>query len=61
MSMSLLEIVGMSKEYPGVKAVTDASFSLERGEILGLVGKNGAGKVPSSKSLLELYNQMVAN
>jgi ABC-type sugar transport system ATPase subunit len=44
MSTSLLEIVGISKEYPGVRAVTDASFSLERGEILGLVGKNGAGK-----------------
>jgi ribose transport system ATP-binding protein len=34
----------LSKAYPGVQALDDVSFTLERGEVLGLVGENGAGK-----------------
>ncbi len=35
---------GLSKTYGNVKAVDDVSISIERGSIVGLVGKNGAGK-----------------
>ncbi|MEJ5202386.1 MAG: sugar ABC transporter ATP-binding protein [Anaerolineales bacterium] len=34
----------LSKRFPGVLAVDDVSFSLQRGEILALIGENGAGK-----------------
>jgi ABC-type sugar transport system ATPase subunit len=40
----LLELRGVVKEYPGVRAVDHVSLAANRGEIIGLVGKNGAGK-----------------
>jgi len=40
----LLNIAGLSRRRAGRAAVADASFSLNRGEVLGLLGVNGAGK-----------------
>lgn len=40
----LLELRDIVKEYPGVRAVDHVSMRIDRGEIIGLVGKNGAGK-----------------
>lgn len=40
----LLEILGVTKSFGGLKAVDDVSFGVEKGEILGLIGPNGAGK-----------------
>lgn len=39
-----LEIAGLSKSYPGVKAVQKVDLTFVAGETVGLVGKNGAGK-----------------
>ncbi len=44
MSDVLLEMRGITKEFPGVKALNDVSFSVRPGEIHALVGENGAGK-----------------
>jgi ribose transport system ATP-binding protein len=41
---SFLEMMAITKQYPGVLAVDDVSLSFESGEVVGLVGKNGAGK-----------------
>ncbi|MCF6271836.1 MAG: ABC transporter ATP-binding protein [Rhodobacteraceae bacterium] len=41
---TLLEIGGLSKSYPGVKANDDISFVIQEGEIHALLGENGAGK-----------------
>jgi ribose transport system ATP-binding protein len=43
-SAKILEIKNILKDYPGVRAVNNASISVKKGEIHGLVGENGAGK-----------------
>jgi len=40
----LLRMEHIGKEYFGNRVLSDVSFSLEKGQILGLVGENGAGK-----------------
>jgi len=40
----LLNVAGVSRRRAGRAAVSDVSFSLNRGEVLGLLGVNGAGK-----------------
>lgn len=40
----ILEMKHITKIYPGVKALDDVNFKVERGEIHALVGENGAGK-----------------
>lgn len=42
--MTLLEVSGVSKSFGGVRAVSEVSFALPEGEILGLMGPNGSGK-----------------
>ncbi len=39
----LLDIAGVSKTFPGVTALDDVSLDVRAGEILGLMGENGAG------------------
>ena len=46
--------VGMFKSKP-LKAVDDVSFSIRKGETLGLVGESGCGKTTVGRTLLHLY------
>lgn len=40
----MIEVENLTKRYPGRTAVADVSFTVRRGEIVGLLGRNGAGK-----------------
>ena len=55
MSDVLLEMRGITKEFPGVKALKDVSFSVRPGEIHALVGENGAGKSTLMKVVSGVY------
>jgi ABC-type sugar transport system ATPase subunit len=46
---------GISKSFPGVKAVDNVDLYLEKGEIMALVGENGAGKSTLMKILAGAY------
>lgn len=50
-SSPILSVEGLTKDYPGVRAVDDVSFSIDRRTVHCLVGENGAGKSTLVKML----------
>jgi ribose transport system ATP-binding protein len=54
-NMPLLVMKGIRKTFPGVIAVSSASFDLQPGEIHALVGENGAGKSTLIKILMGVH------
>lgn len=53
--MALLEVEGLTKRYPGF-TLDSVSFRLEKGYIMGFIGRNGAGKTTTLKSMLGLVH-----
>ena len=51
----MLDIMHLSKRFPGVLAVDDVSFQAYRGEVHVLIGENGAGKSTVMKMVAGLY------
>lgn len=55
MSDYILRMQGISKEFPGVKALDNIHLNLKKGEIHALIGENGAGKSTLIKVLAGIY------
>ena len=51
MAKTLLEMRSITKEFPGVKALSNVNLVVEEGEIHAICGENGAGKSTLMKVL----------
>ena len=51
----MLEVNGLTKRFGGFAAVSEVSFRLDEGEILGLIGPNGSGKSTTFNVIAGLY------
>ena len=54
---ALLEMRGISKEFPGVKALDNVNLTVRAGTVHALMGENGAGKSTLMKCLFGIYNK----
>ena len=52
-----INMEGISKIFPGVKALDNVDFTVRKGEIHGLVGENGAGKSTLIKIIAGIYQR----
>ncbi|MCO7204294.1 sugar ABC transporter ATP-binding protein [Microbacterium sp. CnD16-F] len=55
MTETILEMRGITKTFPGVKALSNVNFAVQRGEIHAICGENGAGKSTLMKVLSGVY------
>ena len=52
----VLEMTGISKSFPGVKALDNVSLTVRAGTVHALMGENGAGKSTLMKCAFGLYH-----
>ena len=52
----VVEMTGITVEFPGVKALDDVAFRMYPGEVHSLMGENGAGKSTLIKALTGVYS-----
>lgn len=54
--MTVLKVTNLSKSFGGIKALKDISLEVYEGEIIGLIGQNGAGKTTFFNLLTGIYS-----
>ena len=54
---NFVELIGISKTFPGVKALNEVNLTFNKGEVHGIVGENGAGKSTLIKILMGVYQK----
>ena len=60
-TQEVLRLEKINKSFPGVKALSDVDFSLQKGEVHALMGENGAGKSTLMKILSGAYKRDSGN
>ena len=58
---SIIEVRGLTKSFKEITAVNDLSFTVNRGEVYGFLGQNGAGKSTTIRMLLSLISPTHGN
>ena len=53
----VLEIINLKKYYGDIRGVEDVSLTLNKGEIYGFIGRNGAGKSTTIRTIMNLINK----
>ena len=53
----ILQLKGISKQFPGVKALDNVDMDVKKGEVHVLLGENGAGKSTLMKILCGIYQK----
>ena len=56
MAETILRMTGIQKYFPGVHALDNAQLEVREGEVMALVGENGAGKSASIRALAVRLN-----
>ncbi len=59
--MKVIEVKNLSKSFKDVQAVKSASFTVNKGEIVGLLGENGAGKTTTLRMLATMLKPTGGN
>src|SRR6056297_807904 len=54
---ALLEVKNITKTFPGVRALDDVDLSVEQGQVVAVIGENGAGKSTMMKILAGVQSQ----